>query len=293
MATQIPRPTEFLLTIPLYAKTVYSGLESWDIVELLYYKGTYDSYCLKCQRESTFQVRAKERPPGFTRSNRENMLGAQAGVKPALPPILDGVHYVYSYCTRYPVHDQAFIFYIEQILERDAKGKSITLHTIEKIGQQPSYGDLHIAEVKRYKKVLTKTQLGELSRAIRLASHDVGIGSYVYLRRVFEALVEEAHQQAVTDSLWNEEAYRQSRMSEKIDILKGHLPTFLVKHSGMYSLLSKGVHELTEDECLRHFDTIRIGIELILDEKIKQKEQAEKERAASLAIKKAIGDADA
>lgn len=293
MARHIPRPTEFLLTIPLYTKTPYAGIESWEIVELLYYKGTYDSYCQKCQRESTFQVRVKERPPGFTRSQRQQMLGAQAGTKSALPPISIGVHYVHSYCTRHPAHDQVFIFYIDQIVERDSKGKSKTVQTIEKIGQQPSYGDLHISEVKRYRQVLTKTQLGELSRAFGLASHDIGIGSYVYLRRIFEALVEEAHQQAVTDSLWNEEAYRRSRMSERIDILKGHLPTFLVEHSSMYSLLSKGVHELTEDECLRHFDTIRIGIELILDEKIRQKEQAEKERAASLAIQKAIGDTNA
>ena len=293
MARQIPRPTEFLLTIPLYTKTPYAGLESWEIVELLYYDGTYDSYCLKCQRESTFKVQPKERPPACKRSERLEMLAVQAGGEPKMPFLSNGVHYVHSYCTRYPDHYQAFIFYIEQIVERTADGKSNPLNTIEKIGQYPSYGDLQLAKVKRYANVLTKAQLRELSRAIGLASHDVGIGSFVYLRRIFEALVEEAHQSASKGTSWNEDSYHRSRMSERIALLKGFLPTFLVEHSGIYSLLSKGVHELTEDECLLHFEPMRIGIELILDEKIEDKRRDQKMKAGSLAIKKAIAEAGA
>lgn len=289
----IPRPTEFLLKVPLYAKTSYAGLDAWEIVELIYYKGTYDSYCPKCQRESTFQVLAQERPLEFTRNHRRESLLSQHGASPELPPIQIGVHHVHAHCTRYPAHRQVFVFYIEQDVERDADGKTIFLNTIEKIGQHPSYGDLHLAKVKRYAHVLTKDQLGELGRAIGLASHDVGVGSYVYLRRVFEALVEEAHQLANQQASWDEEAYLRCRMSEKITLLRGHLPAFLVEHHGMYSLLSKGVHELTEDECLKHFEPLRIGIELILDEKLEQRQRAQKLQAASAAIRKAIGDVGA
>lgn len=289
----VPRPTEFLLTIPLYAKTPYAGTASWEVVELLYYNGTYDSFCPKCQRESTFQVLAQERPQGFTRNLARERLLAQHGASPELPPIQVGVHRVNARCTRYTTHRQDFIFFVDQVVERGADGKTNVFHTIEKIGQQPSYGDLHLAKVKRYAHVLSKPQLGELSRAIGLASHDVGVGSYVYLRRVFEALVEEAHQLAIAEPSWNEEAYQRGRMSEKIALLRGHLPTFLVDHPGMYSLLSKGVHELTEEECLRHFEPARIGIELILDEKLEKRQRAQKAQAASAAIQKAIGDAGA
>jgi len=289
----IPTPIDFLLSVPLYTKTAFSGMESWAVVEVLYYAGTYDSFCPKCQRDSTFQVVAPERPPGFIRNLKREVLLIQNGGSPELPPLQPGVHAVHSKCTRQNAHTQDFLFFIDQTITRGGEGNPQVLNTIEKIGQHPSYGDLHLSKVKKYASVLTKPQLAELSRAIGLASHDVGVGSYVYLRRVFEALVEEAHQAARSDQSWDEQAYARSRMSEKISFLKGHLPTFLVEHPGMYSLMSKGVHELSEEECLKHFETLRIGIELILDEKLEHKERARKVHEAKAALQKAIGDAKA
>lgn len=289
----IPTPVDFFLGVPLYAKKAFAGIESWAVVEVLYYAGTYDSFCPKCQRDSTFQVVAPERPPGFTRNRKREILFKQQGASPELPPPQLGVHAVHSMCTRQNAHSQDFLFFIDQTITRDGEGNPQVQNTFEKIGQHPSYGDLHLSKVKRYASVLTKPQLAELSRAIGLASHDVGIGSYVYLRRVFEALVEEANQTVRSDQSWDEQSYARSRMSEKISLLKGHLPTFLVEHPAMYSLMSKGVHELSEEECLKHFETLRIGIELILDEKLEHKERARKVHDAKAALQKAIGDAKA
>jgi hypothetical protein len=68
-----------------------------------------------------------------------------------------------------------------------------------------------------------------------------------------------------------------------IDILSYHLPEFLVENRKLYGILSKGLHELSEEECLKYFQTVKIGIEQILDEKIEiaeKKEKAEKARQA-------------
>jgi hypothetical protein len=46
-----------------------------------------------------------------------------------------------------------------------------------------------------------------------------------------------------------------------------------------------GIHELSEQECLDIFPAMKSGIELILDERIRQKEQEKKEKKASEAIK--------
>ncbi len=40
-----------------------------------------------------------------------------------------------------------------------------------------------------------------------------------------------------------------------------------------FAILSKGIHELTEQECLDLFPKVQLAIELILDEKIYQKEK--------------------
>jgi len=50
----------------------------------------------------------------------------------------------------------------------------------------------------------------------------------------------------------------------------------------MYGVISKGVHDLSEQECLEYFPIIRNGIELILDEEI---ERLEKEKKTSVTQK--------
>jgi hypothetical protein len=41
-----------------------------------------------------------------------------------------------------------------------------------------------------------------------------------------------------------------------------------VTNKSIYSILSKGIHELAEEECLNAFPVIKLSIELILDEKL-------------------------
>jgi hypothetical protein len=149
-----------------------------------------------------------------------------------------------------------------------------------KIGQYPSVADFHISEIKQYKKLLPDEKLREFTRAIGLAANGVGIGSFVYLRRIFEFLVNDAFNRATEDGAIDTDAFRKSRMDEKLALLSHYLPEFLVINKGMYSILSLGVHELDEKTCLAHFDTLRVGIEIILDEKLEEFKKKEKIDAA-------------
>jgi hypothetical protein len=144
---------------------------------------------------------------------------------------------------------------------------------VQKLGQYPSVVDLHSANLKRYRTILAPEDYRELARAVGLATHGVGIGAFVYLRRIFERLIEEAHQTARQDSAWDEDHFLQSRIPEKIGLLAPHLPGFLVETKSLYGILSKGLHELSEDECLQYFSIIQNGIELILEERIATKEK--------------------
>lgn len=149
-----------------------------------------------------------------------------------------------------------------------------------KIGQFPSIADFHINEIKQYKKLLPEEKLKEFTRAIGLAANGVGIGSFVYLRRIFEHLINDAYNQALKESAIEEGDYQKARMDKKIDLLSDYLPDFLVDNKGMYSILSLGVHELDEKTCLAHFDTLRVGIEIILDEKLDELRKIEKVEVA-------------
>ena len=146
----IPKPVDFLIDVPLYTKITFASMESWAVVDVLYYAGTYDSFCPKCQRDSTFQVIAPERPPGFTRNPNREMLIKQHGGSPELPILQLGMYTVHSKCTRQNAHTQDFLFFIDQAVTRNGESKPQVQNTIEKIGQQPSYGDLHLPKVKKY-----------------------------------------------------------------------------------------------------------------------------------------------
>ncbi|MBG6188848.1 hypothetical protein [Flavobacterium sp. CAN_S2] len=145
-----------------------------------------------------------------------------------------------------------------------------------KIGQYPTIADFHISEIKQYSKLLSNEKLKEFTRAIGLAANGVGIGSFVYLRRIFENLIFEASVKAIEEGTINEGDFQKSRMDNKIELLKSYLPNFLVENKLMYSILSLGIHELDEQTCLANFDTLRVGIEIILDEKLDELRKKEK-----------------
>jgi hypothetical protein len=55
---------------------------------------------------------------------------------------------------------------------------------------------------------------------------------------------------------WTEDQYK-VRMEDRILLMKDHLPEFLVDNRKLYAILSLGVHELTEADCLSFFPVAR------------------------------------
>lgn len=211
----------------------------------------------------------------------------ESQVKPTIgstydtPRIGNKTYSLEFYCSRNRDHRLLFFLKTEFSLDGNIY--------ITKIGQFPSTADITNEDTKKYVKVLGRERSREFNKAIGLVSHGVGIGSFVYLRRIFENLIEEAHNEAQGETDWNEEEYLKARMNEKVGLLKSHLPEFLVQHKSLYSILSKGIHELSEEECLDMFPIVRSGIELILDEKIEQLEKAKKTAEARKSIEALSG----
>jgi predicted RNA-binding Zn-ribbon protein involved in translation (DUF1610 family) len=248
-----PTPAEFYIDYPLYEEVTFSEEQTSEGWRIKYFDGTVDTYCPDCGSHSIFS---------HVVSRTE----------------YDQDAWVYNHhfevilkCSRNQAH---LIYLLFQVRGR----------TIQKIGQFPSLATLNLYDVKKYTHVLEKEKFRELTTAIGLAAHGVGVGSFVYLRRIFETLVEEAHQQGVAHKTLNEADYIKARMGEKIQLLSRYLPKFLVEHRSMYGILSKGVHELSEDECLKAFPVVKLGIEIILDAKLRALEERKKLEEAGKAI---------
>lgn len=158
---------------------------------------------------------------------------------------------------------------------------------IMKVGQYPSLADFQIDNIKSYDKILSKDKQNEFTKAIGLSAHGVGIGSYVYLRRIFEHLIEEAYNSALENEHVSEQDYNDARdIKNKIKLLASYLPDFLVDNKEMYSILSLGIHKLEEEKCLKHFGLLKTGIEMILDEKLEAYNKDKKKEDAARTIKR-------
>ena len=256
-------PKAFHFEMPLYHDfDLALGMVEEKIFELLSNRKTIDAPCIWCGKEGVFTAHEYMSdnvsiPRWTTRHN--------------------GLTEIAYCCTRDTSHVYHSYYF--------KKGNFFS-----KVGQFPSVADFQIPQSEIYRKALGEEQYKELVRGISLSAHGVGIGSFVYLRRVFENLIEEARAKALAgDKNFSNEEYFNARMDEKIKIVKDYLPEFLVDNRGIYAILSKGIHSLTENECLEYFDTVKIGIEQILDEKIIQKEKADKAIRAREAIQKVHG----
>jgi len=244
----LPSPEDFLLSVPLYKDFPYDEDDGGAFFDIEYFQGTLDCYCEGCGRHSVF------------RSLKRDYQKATGKY----------VNYLFSLrfeCSRNVTHGLFFLFRAHQ-------------GNIQKIGQYPSLADLTTPDLQKYRKVLGGERFREFTRAVGLASHGVGIGAFVYLRRIFEALIEKARAAAAVLPGWNQEQFRDARMDDKIALLKAHLPPFLVENRALYGILSTGIHSLTEDACLKVFPMVKVAIELILDEELERAQRDEKVEAA-------------
>ncbi|MBV5278916.1 MAG: hypothetical protein J0647_07785 [Campylobacteraceae bacterium] len=281
----LPTPEEFFLKKGLY-EPISLGEEHnvevlMQILQLEFFDGAIRTYCLDCKQESIFRTDLIKRKnvTSFTTPHVYEHLGTKSTAILYTPKeVYDAIAYTYKssygfknrtftlefYCTHNHSHRIFFTF-------------NITDGFIQKIGQYPSVANSLEEEIKVYKRELGKDKGEEFSKAIGLFSHGVGIGAFVYLRRIFESFIYEAKDKALNEGVITNEEFNQRRMSEKIELLSAYLPKVIVERKDYYGVVSKGIHELSEDECKKYFLTLKNGIELILDEKIAEK-QAKKKR---------------
>lgn len=257
-----PSLFDFCFNHPLYEKIDFNteggkgALYDWYV-----FSGNSDGYCVNCQNSTVF-------------STIKSLLGRLAIAAGEFDN--DRLFSMIFRCARDPSHNP--IFYLRQI---DS--------VVEKIGHYPSLADTAIGELNEYRKLLSIENSSEFYKALGLAAHGVGIGSFVYLRRVLERLVKNRESLAIESGDKQEAEFEGKRVAERIKLLSGYLPALLVENTAIYTVLSKGVHELSEQECLKFFPIIRDLMLLILEEDLENKRKEELQKAAESELKKIIG----
>lgn len=242
----LPSTIDILFNISLYHSFPMDNEDRAKISSLRWRKFKVDGWCTSCGRPSIF------------RSNRRYTPAPNAN------PFEPGSFSVELECERVSGHLYEFWFRIAD-------------DNLTKIGQFPSIEDIGGSELRKFRALLGEQQFGELKRANGLFSHGIGIGSFVYLRRVFEHQIW-SHYDDLKKLSGPIENFERLRMDEKIGALSEVLPPALVKNKAAYSILSKGIHELDEETCTGYFPVLRTAIIIILQQ-ILEKRAARKAEA--------------
>lgn len=214
-------------------------------------KTKIEKYCVECAKERVFSI-------NFNEYSTPVVYRAQTSTEDDyIRSIIEDKIFTHTYNCEYDENHKIHYTF------------SIINNSIIKIGQYPSIADMEKNNLKKYSKILSKEKFKELKTAVGLHSHGVGIGAFVYLRRIFEDIIFScANKEKELPS-----EFKTSKMEKKIELLKDKLPLILVETKHLYSILSKGIHELEENECVENFDIILMGIKFILDEELAKKEK--------------------
>jgi hypothetical protein len=278
-----PSPDAYFLDAPLYRLHEFQGPDdAAGLVRIQFHTNSVDTYCVGCKQHSVFQS-TQELPdvgPGVMvrtpAASVEELLKKRTALLPHHDDDASTVsnQNVIDYVRRPKYFESKFICSRDKLHELRFITR-VSTDGFMKIGQYPALADLHLGDLQKYRKVLG-SQYSELARGVGLFAHGVGIGAFVYLRRIFERAISEAHTSGMSEPGWDESLYQKARMDERIKLLERHLPSFIVENRSVYSIMSKGIHELAEEECLEYFPVVRVAIELTLDEKLEKIEKDKK-----------------
>ncbi|WP_310474843.1 hypothetical protein [Sandarakinorhabdus sp.] len=241
---QMPSIASLCLSTPLYDSL---ATENQVYLKMLRSESVqFDAYCVECGSASIFK-------------DRQSRGGGSGSSEPSDWMLRAGQFNIIVYCQR---ADHKYTFCFEY-----KKGR------LAKFGQMPSLEDISGSDIKKYAPLLRERYFGELKRATGLASHGIGIGSFVYLRRIFEKLIHDHHTEMVKSGN-GVDGFDALRMDEKIGALKDVLPPALVRNKATYSILSTGIHALDENTCRKYFPVVRAAIIEILEQDLRVREEA-------------------
>lgn len=270
---------KIFLSDSLYTEYELSSFSEDELLNILFHNEnstinkikTLDSYCPICEKETTLissDITTMNFREAILHINQRG-LGSESNLNSFLEEC--GTFERIFKCPRPNSdsnHNHVYVFRIKN-------------SKLIKIGQSPSVADLARKEIEKYR-AFNESIYKELNRAIGLSSYGIGVGSFVYLRRIIEKHVVSP----ILDDLLEKKEITQedlllSDFKKKIDLAKEYLPEFLVENKKIYSILSKGIHQLEEKECNDLFPILKTSIEIILDEKIEKQKRDIKNKLIS------------
>lgn len=283
-----------LIDLQLYASHVIEvDSPSSQAKDLRLLQLRHDMYCPECKKSSTFSSSPLPDDLAHADAESESPKSVFKSYEAKLTPFNWSSRFTLRMVCARANHsvDMYFASGMRPLtVHLDRPGELKFRWTITKVGQTPSLRDFQLGELKEIEDAMTMSQRREFVQAISTGAHGFSVAACVYYRRVFEQLLNEARDEyGLANNITDLNEFDNRYTDEKIRILADHLPPFLVEHPQLYGILSKGVHQLTEEECASELPTLRLAIEVILKEKAAAT-KAKKLRAEASKLLAQVGD---
>ncbi|MGI6278649.1 MAG: hypothetical protein ACOYJ8_02495 [Patescibacteria group bacterium] len=258
---------KFLEEYPLYRKFL-TELKTYHRLSDIP-KPSIHMHCKQCQSGQTFNM-----------VNEYNEIDYYSNNK--IPGIVIRLKYKCTGCHNY-IRYFLVHFATAEIEVKNDKGEKEYQEVIymEKVGQYPAWS----IEMDKELEEILGDHAEYYKRGLICESQSYGIGAYAYFRRVTEDvvddllelildLVEEDEQEKYKEKL--EEAKKEKVAEKKINLVKDLLPKSLQVEGvnplkELYRVLSKGVHNKTDEECMEKAEAIRGILVFLVNQVIRTK----------------------
>ena len=265
--------TNFLLESGLYASILIEEENISDFIELVKGNVKISTYCKECEQERVFTMKPIKYYHMTGQEGNEKITCEFLGDRMSSMQDVMSIAKIENKNTdaweliKSNFADITRLMNFEFICSMDEKHHLdftvlVNDNSFMKIGQFTSIADITFPGLDDYKHVISKQDRSELGTAIGLFANGVGAGSYVYLRRILERLVYQAKENA-GDKVDND-SFENAKVADRIKMLEGYLPDILIQNTTIYGILSKGIHELSEEDCLNYFPVVKECIFQIL-----------------------------
>lgn len=264
---------------------MYEKIDINNYMELLDDKESFNAYCPSCGKEVTFKVskvysrkkmmiklaESSYTPGEITHDNTDSIINQMfTYYNTNYDRINDnnvdkGNLFIKEYkCCLDDKHRKFEVFYWDKQTNK-----------IIKIGEYPSaYDNGNKEYLEKLKKVCSNKEAKDMAqyvnKALIMESNGFGIAALLYMRRAFERLI-----------IISEDKNKSQNSCEKMaDRIKNNplLPEQIKADRRVYNIISEGIHNETEEECMELFNVIKVGFTILLRrtyESVEEKKELE------------------
>ncbi|MBO5342212.1 MAG: hypothetical protein J6A73_05985 [Lachnospiraceae bacterium] len=256
---QIELWEKILCLEPPYRQTKIEYSDYKDIVKTK--KICIDSYCEKCDDKKVFLCNINK--------ELEEMLGDWLSARP-MPGYVNNLSDEDVFKNKLYFID--LVFSCAKCGEKHHYSLMFKGDIVIKIGQYPSFAREEEQKLLKYRNLISKFYI-ELKQSVSAYSQHMGIAAFVYLRRIFEYIIENEYDKINTEISEKKVSFdeKMKAVDKKWNIIPDELDS---QKSKIYQVLSKGIHEYEEEECYELYPYMKTIILIILDKYLYEKDKA-------------------